>query len=74
MKLCLPFALSQGALVNQSAGELPLEAAKPPTSLHVETGSEWSRAQLLATILIELEGRYDGWQRLHTVVRRGVAG
>jgi BirA family biotin operon repressor/biotin-[acetyl-CoA-carboxylase] ligase len=58
--------LGVGVNVNQTAGELPAETAKPPTSLRVETGREWPRAQLLAAILLELENRYDDWQRLHT--------
>jgi biotin-(acetyl-CoA carboxylase) ligase len=52
--------------VNQTADELPAETPKPPTSLQLETGREWPRAPLLAAILLELERRYDAWQRLHT--------
>jgi BirA family biotin operon repressor/biotin-[acetyl-CoA-carboxylase] ligase len=59
--------LGIGVNVNQTADELPPETPKPPTSLHVESGREWPRAPLLATILLELEGRYDDWQRLHSV-------
>jgi BirA family biotin operon repressor/biotin-[acetyl-CoA-carboxylase] ligase len=58
--------LGIGVNVNQTAGELPAETPKPPTSLQVETGREWPRAPLLAAILAELERSYDGWQRLHT--------
>jgi BirA family biotin operon repressor/biotin-[acetyl-CoA-carboxylase] ligase len=58
--------LGIGINVDQTAGELPTETPKPPTSLQVETGREWPRAPLLAAILLELEHRYDGWQRLHT--------
>jgi len=58
--------LGIGVNVNQSREELPAETPKPPTSLRVETGREWERASLLAAILLELERRYDGWQRLHT--------
>jgi BirA family biotin operon repressor/biotin-[acetyl-CoA-carboxylase] ligase len=61
--------LGVGVNVNQAAGELPFETAKPPTSLHVETSWDWPRAALLAAILLELEQRYDGWQRLHTPAR-----
>jgi|SRR5579884_297793 len=61
--------LGIGVNVNQSAGELPAETPKPSTSLHVETGRAWSRAPLLAAILLELERRYDDWQRLHAVRR-----
>jgi BirA family biotin operon repressor/biotin-[acetyl-CoA-carboxylase] ligase len=58
--------LGIGLNVNQTAGELPAATPKPATSLAVETGREWPRQQLLATILLELERRYDDWQRLHT--------
>jgi BirA family biotin operon repressor/biotin-[acetyl-CoA-carboxylase] ligase len=58
--------LGIGVNVNQTAEDLPAETAKPPTSLRVETGREWPRAPLLAAILLELERRYDDWQRLHT--------
>jgi BirA family biotin operon repressor/biotin-[acetyl-CoA-carboxylase] ligase len=57
--------LGIGANVNQTADELPAETSKPPTSLRVETGREWPRGPLLAAILLELERRYDEWQRLH---------
>jgi len=66
--------LGIGVNVNQSVGELPLGVAKPPTSLRIETGREWARASLLATILVELEEHYNAWQRLHTAVRPGAAG
>jgi BirA family transcriptional regulator, biotin operon repressor / biotin---[acetyl-CoA-carboxylase] ligase len=59
-------ALGIGVNVNQTAEELPADTPKPPSSLRVETGREWPRAPLLAAILVELEGRYDAWQRLHT--------
>ncbi|HJQ74180.1 MAG TPA: biotin--[acetyl-CoA-carboxylase] ligase [Gaiellaceae bacterium] len=58
--------LGIGVNVNQTADELPTETPKPPTSLRVETGREWPRRLLLAAILLELEGRYREWQRLHT--------
>ena len=58
--------LGIGVNVNQTREELPAETPKPPTSLRVETGSDWPRAPLLAAILLELERRYDDWQRLHT--------
>ncbi len=57
--------LGIGLNVNQTAEDLPAETAKPPTSLRVETDSGWPRAPLLAAILVELERRYDDWQRLH---------
>ena len=58
--------LGIGVNVNQTARELPAETPKPPTSLRVQTDREWPRASLLAAILLELERRYDDWQRLHT--------
>ncbi|HEU5244922.1 MAG TPA: biotin--[acetyl-CoA-carboxylase] ligase [Gaiellaceae bacterium] len=58
--------LGLGVNVNQTAEELPPETPKPATALRVETGREWPRAPLLAAILLELERRYDDWQRLHT--------
>jgi len=53
--------LGIGVNVNQFAGELPAETAKPPTSLRVELGREVERAPLLAAILAELEQGYDAW-------------
>ena len=58
--------LGIGVNVNQSVEDLPAETAKPPTSLRLETGREWPRPPLFAAILLELERRYDDWQRLHT--------
>jgi BirA family transcriptional regulator, biotin operon repressor / biotin---[acetyl-CoA-carboxylase] ligase len=58
--------LGVGVNINQTAEELPAETAKPATSLRLETGREWERAPLFAAILLELEHRYDEWQRLHT--------
>jgi len=58
--------LGIGVNVNQAADELPGETPKPPTSIRVATGREWPRAPLLTAILLELERRYDDWQRLHT--------
>jgi BirA family biotin operon repressor/biotin-[acetyl-CoA-carboxylase] ligase len=58
--------LGIGINVNQTDEELPADTPKPPTSLRLETGREWPRAPLLAAILLELERRYDDWQRLHT--------
>lgn len=55
--------LGVGINVGQTADELPADAAKPPTSLRLETGREWDRAPLLAAVLLELERRYDAWQR-----------
>ena len=53
--------LGIGVNVNQPAGELPADTAKPPTSLRVELGREVERAPLLAAILFELEQGYDEW-------------
>jgi BirA family biotin operon repressor/biotin-[acetyl-CoA-carboxylase] ligase len=53
--------LGIGVNVNQTAGELPRDTAKPPTSLRIELGREVERAPLLAAILAELELRYDAW-------------
>jgi len=58
--------LGIGLNVDKTVEELPAETPKPPTSLRIETGREWPRAPLLAAILLELESRYDDWQRLHT--------
>ena len=58
--------LGIGVNVNQTEEELPTEKPKPATSLRIETGREWPRAPLLTAILVELERRYDDWQRLHT--------
>ena len=53
--------LGIGVNVNQTAGELPADTAKPPTSLRIELGHELKRAPLLAAILRELELGYDNW-------------
>ena len=53
--------LGIGVNVNQTADELPVETAKPPTSLRIELGREVERAPLLAAILRELEAGYDAW-------------
>jgi BirA family transcriptional regulator, biotin operon repressor / biotin---[acetyl-CoA-carboxylase] ligase len=53
--------LGVGVNVNQTAGELPTDTVKPPTSLRVELGHEVERAPLLAAILLELERGYDEW-------------
>lgn len=55
--------LGIGINVNQTADELPAETVKPATSLRVATDREWDRGILLAAILLELEERYDAWQR-----------
>ena len=53
--------LGIGVNVNQTAAELPADAATPATSLRLELGHELERAPLLAGILLELERRYDAW-------------
>lgn len=53
--------LGIGVNVNQTAEELPADARKPPTSLRLELGREIARGPLLATVLAELERRYDAW-------------
>jgi len=55
--------LGIGININQTADELPEETVKPTTSLRIETGRKWNRGILLAAILLELETRYDAWQR-----------
>ena len=55
--------LGIGVNVNQASAELPDETVKPTTSLQIETGKEWDRGILLAAILLELETRYDAWQK-----------
>jgi BirA family biotin operon repressor/biotin-[acetyl-CoA-carboxylase] ligase len=59
--------LGIGVNVNQTAADLPADTPKPTTSLLLETGREWARAPLLASILVELERGYDTWQELHAV-------
>jgi BirA family biotin operon repressor/biotin-[acetyl-CoA-carboxylase] ligase len=53
--------LGIGVNVNQTADELPVDTAKPPTSVRIELGCEVERAPLLAAILTELERAYDAW-------------
>jgi BirA family biotin operon repressor/biotin-[acetyl-CoA-carboxylase] ligase len=53
--------LGIGVNVNHTEDELPRDTVKPPTSLRVELGREVDRAELLATLLLELERGYDGW-------------
>ena len=62
--------LGIGVNVNQTAGELPAETVKPPTSLRLELGHEVERAPLLAAILLELERGYDAWAAPHLGRRR----
>jgi BirA family biotin operon repressor/biotin-[acetyl-CoA-carboxylase] ligase len=53
--------LGIGVNVNQTADELPVDTAKPPTSLRLELGRELGRGPLVAAILFELELGYDAW-------------
>ena len=53
--------LGIGVNVNQEANELPVETAKPATSVRIELGRIVERAPLLAAILHELELGYDAW-------------
>jgi BirA family biotin operon repressor/biotin-[acetyl-CoA-carboxylase] ligase len=55
--------LGIGINVNQTVDELPEETVKPTTSLQIATGKEWGRGVLLVAILLELETRYDAWQK-----------
>ena len=52
--------LGVGVNVGQTAAELPEETVTPATSLAIE-GARADRAILLATILEQLESRYDAW-------------
>ena len=53
--------LGIGVNVNQTLEQLPTDAKTEPTSLRLELGGPVSRAQLLATILLQLERAYDAW-------------
>jgi BirA family biotin operon repressor/biotin-[acetyl-CoA-carboxylase] ligase len=57
--------LGVGVNVNQTVEELPVETAKPPTSVRVELGREVERAPLLALMLTELENGYAAWCAEH---------
>jgi BirA family biotin operon repressor/biotin-[acetyl-CoA-carboxylase] ligase len=53
--------LGVGVNANQTSRQLPTGTATPATSLRLETNNLVDRAQLLATILAELERAYDAW-------------
>jgi BirA family biotin operon repressor/biotin-[acetyl-CoA-carboxylase] ligase len=53
--------LGIGVNANQTSGQLPAGTETPATSLRLETNGRVDRAQLLATILAELERAYDAW-------------
>jgi BirA family biotin operon repressor/biotin-[acetyl-CoA-carboxylase] ligase len=50
-----------GINVNQEPGELPPGTRTPATSLRVAAGRALDRGRLLASVLSELEARYDRW-------------
>jgi BirA family biotin operon repressor/biotin-[acetyl-CoA-carboxylase] ligase len=53
--------LGIGINVNVAAADLPSETDTPAGSLSLAAGSELSRADLLAELLLRLEQRYDAW-------------
>jgi BirA family biotin operon repressor/biotin-[acetyl-CoA-carboxylase] ligase len=53
--------LGIGINVNLSEDELPTDVDTPATSLSIEAGGRIDRAQLLVTLLEQLEVRYDAW-------------
>lgn len=53
--------LGIGINANISEDELPTDVDTPATSLSIEAGVAVDRAQLLATLLAQLERRYDAW-------------
>jgi BirA family biotin operon repressor/biotin-[acetyl-CoA-carboxylase] ligase len=53
--------LGIGVNTNQTADQLPGDAAIAPTSLRLATGREIDRAELLAAILLQVERAYDAW-------------
>lgn len=53
--------LGIGVNANQTLDQLPANARKEPTSLRIELGEPVSRAELLATTLLQLERAYAAW-------------
>jgi BirA family transcriptional regulator, biotin operon repressor / biotin---[acetyl-CoA-carboxylase] ligase len=53
--------LGVGINVNVAADELPADTKTPAGSLSLAAGREFSRAELLAELLLRLEQRYDAW-------------
>ena len=51
-----------GINVDQSRDELPLDAPTEPGSLRSLTGSSFSRAEILASLLLAFEEGYDAWR------------
>jgi BirA family biotin operon repressor/biotin-[acetyl-CoA-carboxylase] ligase len=57
--------LGIGINANLSEDDLPTNVDTPPTSLSIEVGGRIDRAQLLVTLLEQLEVRYDAWMQSH---------
>jgi BirA family transcriptional regulator, biotin operon repressor / biotin---[acetyl-CoA-carboxylase] ligase len=53
--------LGLGINVSQREGDFPERAEYPATSLLLETGHDFERAELLAAFLDQLERAYDAW-------------
>jgi BirA family transcriptional regulator, biotin operon repressor / biotin---[acetyl-CoA-carboxylase] ligase len=53
--------LGIGINVNVAEDQLPTETVTPPGSLSLAAGREFSRAELLAELLLRLERHYDAW-------------
>jgi len=53
--------LGVGINVNVAAAALPTTTLMPAGSLSLAAGREFSRAELLAELLLRLEQRYDAW-------------
>ncbi|HUQ22944.1 MAG TPA: biotin--[acetyl-CoA-carboxylase] ligase [Gaiellaceae bacterium] len=54
--------LGIGVNVNQTRVELPVETKASAGSLRSLTGRVYERAAIVATLLLELEQRYDAWR------------
>jgi BirA family biotin operon repressor/biotin-[acetyl-CoA-carboxylase] ligase len=54
--------LGIGINVHQTAAQLPDRAEQPATSLLLETGRRFERAELLASLLDHLEREHDAWE------------
>ncbi len=65
--------LGIGVNVNQTEDELPPETAKPRRPAD-RNRPRVAAGPLLAAILLELERRYDEWQRLQRTARLGFGG
>jgi BirA family transcriptional regulator, biotin operon repressor / biotin---[acetyl-CoA-carboxylase] ligase len=51
--------IGTGINVNQKIEDFPEELQNIATSIHIETGTTWERAQFIQTILLKLEGLYS---------------